>query len=327
MDWRIKLGTQFLLARLPFGIRLNHVLQILHGRHSAKLARHRLQDLAANFSRIRNAGLDLDGACVVEIGTGWNAINTLILFALGVREVHTYDLNRHVRSHLVRRAVSELDELAEVVAEQAGVPAHSVKERLARLRGKHAAEDIFSAAGIHYHAPADATRTGLDSSSVDLVYSYAVLEHVGPDTIRRMNEETRRILRPTGLAYHGIGLHDHFTGVDRDITAVNFLQYSDRWWDFFVQNEISYHNRLREKDFLEIFARDGFEVVSRKNVIDPKSLGALDHMQLDAKFRGYTPEELAVIHSTLVLKPRCHAGELRTSAIAADRLEPVASPV
>lgn len=308
MDWRIKLGMQFVLARTPGGTQVNHVLQHLNGSHSARRARSRFRDLAANFAHIRAAGLDLEGMRAVEIGTGWNAINTLLFYALGAGEVHTYDLRRHIRSKLVRRAVVELHGAADLVAEVSGVEKEAVRGRLARLLELQTAEDIFAAAGIHYHAPADAAQTGLPDASVDLVYSYWVYEHITPETVGQLNREARRILRPHGLAYHGIGLHDHFTGVDRNITAVNFLQYSDRWWDVFVQHDLGYHNRLRERDFLGMFERDGFDVAFREPVVDARSLAALEVLPVHPKFHGYTKEELAVVHTLLALRPKVAAG-------------------
>lgn len=302
MDWRIKLATQFVLAHVPLGRNVNYLLQILNGRHAASVARGRIPQLAADLSRISQSGLDLEESRVVEIGTGWNAINTLLLFVLGAKEIHTYDRTRHLRLHLVQRALREIEISIEEVAARTTVPVRVLRERLAHLSGKQQLEEILNAGHIHYHAPGDATRTGLAEASVDLVYSYGVLEHVPAEIAHRFNQESRRILRPGGLVFHGIGLHDHYTGVDRNITAVNFLKYSDRFWSTLVLNDISYHNRLRERDFVDIFRRDGFELLHRESSVDPASLHALESMRVDERFRGYTKEELAVIRTVLILK-------------------------
>ena len=141
----------------------------------------------------------------------------------------------------------------------------------------------------------------LPDNSIDLVYSYAVLEHVPESVIHGITLESKRILKQNGIAYHAIGTHDHYVSFDKRISKVNFLQYPEWLWRFFVKNKISYHNRLREKQFLEIFKSHGAKIKMISNKIDPSDLEILKTMKIDKRFAGMTHEELAVYYSEIIL--------------------------
>lgn len=135
---------------------------------------------------------------------------------------------------------------------------------------------------------------------MDLVYSHAVLEHVPEETIHAIALESRRVLRPGGLAFHFIGPFDHYASVDKSISMVNFLQYPEWKWKLLVKNKISYHNRLRAKEFVQIFSPYGAEVLVVRDTIEPSDLEALKTMKIDVRFAGMTQEELAVSRSEVL---------------------------
>src|SRR5205814_499854 len=158
----------------------------------------------------------------------------------------------------------------------------------------------FKLANITYVAPGDATNSGLPDHCVDLIYSYAVLEHVPETTIHAIASESKRVLRPGGLAYHMIGTFDHYANVDKSISRVNFLQYPEWEWKLFVKNKISYHNRLRAKEFVEIFRSHGADIRVVHDTIEPSDLTALKRIKVDGRFQGMTDEELAVSGSEVL---------------------------
>src|SRR5207249_3065951 len=102
------------------------------------------------------------------------------------------------------------------------------------------------------------------------------------------------------LMFHAIGLHDHYSGFDKRVSKVNFLKYPEWLWKFFVKNRISYHNRLREKQFLSIFESYGAKVEDIRNKIDPADLKRLETMKVNKYFAGMKAEELAVTYSEVM---------------------------
>ena len=173
-------------------------------------------------------------------------------------------------------------------------------DRLAKLKDGANTEAIFGRASIVYKAPGDAAKSGLPDDSIDLVYSNAVLEHVPESVIHDLTIETKRVLRQNGVAFHAIRLHDHYVSFDKNISKVNFLRYPESMWRFFVKNKISYHNRLREKQFIEIFESHGGKIQMRDNETDPQDLEVLKTMKVDRRFSGMPPEELAVYYTEIV---------------------------
>ena len=298
--WKLKVAIQFVLAHFPWGEQLNYLLQILNKSHSPEKTRQRIPDLVKGLKLI-DEYVRLDGSSVMEIGTGWDAINALLFYLMGVKTIYTYDHVPHVRYKLVQNVLYQIENLVEQIHLITSIPESVLIARLDKLKAATSTEMIFEAANIVYRAPGDATETGLPDNSIDLVYSYAVLEHVSEGVIHGLTVETKRILRQNGIAYHAIGLGDHYAGFDKKVSKVNFLRYPEWIWYFFVKNKISYHNRLREKQFVKIMESHGGKIETINNKVDPGDLEILKTMKIDKRFSGMTHEELAVYYSEIVL--------------------------
>lgn len=234
----------------------------------------------------------IKNAVVVEVGMGWDALPTLCLSGAGAKQVHTYDHEHHLRYELAVQAATQAAEHWPAL--------HDVAESDTLPR-------LLSRAHVSYTAPGDAAHTGLADHSVDIYFSYAVLEHVPEDLVPAIVAEARRVLKPTGVFYALIGLHDHYNGFDSRVSKVNFLRYPEWLWAVLVKNKISYHNRMRERDFLEILSANGADLVTIQSVIDPQDLDRVKSMKIDGRFRGYSPEELATTQTEIVAKwPHMH---------------------
>lgn len=308
--WRLKVLIQFILAHLPGGERINYGIQALTRRHSPAATAFRID----SYSR-RIAALDghrsLEGSIVVEIGTGWEPTSALLFYLLGARSVHTYDHQRHVRTHLARQVVQQMCDSVAAIGSATGRPDSLLRNRLRPLSTETTLDGIFKRAGINYHAPADATQTGLPDHSADIIYSYAVLEHVPSDVVRLLSSEAARILGPGGIAFHGIRLHDHYASVSKNLSRVNFLRYPEWLWTLLVQNSISYHNRLRECQFLDMFRACGATIVHLMSETDPNDVETVKRMRVDKHFANMTPEELSVTYMEVVLEFAARPADLR----------------
>jgi SAM-dependent methyltransferase len=298
--WKIKVLIQFILSKIPMGEKINFVFQKMLSRHSLPNTESRIIYLAEEISSL-SSFLNLKDISVVEIGTGWDAINPILLYVLGAKSCHTFDHVSHIRFDLAKFVIEAIKNSVKEISKIASISENALIERVALIDNSKSIEDLFARANIFYHAPGDASSTGLPEQSVDLVYSYAVLEHVPPRVVVELTKEAKRILKQDGFAFHVIGLHDHYSNVDRNVSKVNFLKYSEKAWSFFVYNNISYHNRLREKSFVEMFLSCGARIASIDHDIDQKDILELQKMKVDRKFSGFTPEELAVHKSRILL--------------------------
>lgn len=295
--WQLKVGVQFVLAHVPGGEHFNNALQRWNGSFCEAAIRGR----ALGLARCLSEHLDVAGKSVVEIGTGWDAINALMLYLFGARRVYSYDHVRHLRFDLAMNVVRQISKSAAAIAEIGRIGPSSLRNRIESLTRAANLQQLLNTARIEYVAPGDATRTGLLNHSVDVVYSYAVMEHVSEAVVASITQEARRILVRGGIAFHNIGEHDHYVSVDHSISKVNFLQYPEWAWKLFVKNKISYHNRLRERDFLRIFAANGAKVTNKESYVDPRDVEAVRHMRLDSRFIGLSAEELAVTKTQITL--------------------------
>jgi SAM-dependent methyltransferase len=297
--WKIKVLIQFFLSKLPGGEKVNYLLQQINRSHSREKIWDRVVPLLNILMKI-NKHFRLNDVSVVEIGTGWQPIWPILLYMMGVKTCHTYDHIRHIRYKSVKTTIEVINDQLNNISNISSIPIDILKSRLSRLKNSADIDELFLAVNIIYHAPANAAKTGLEDNSVDLVLSYAVLEHLPQTVVHDLINETKRILKSSGIAYHMIGLHDHYAGFDKKVSKVNFLKYPEPLWSFFIHNSISHHNRLREKQFVDIFRSHGAKILWTENKIDQSDISILKNMKIDSFFNAMSHKELAVYQTEVI---------------------------
>ncbi len=305
MDWRIKACIQGLLARCPGGPSLNDLLQQAAGGRRDILAHIDSKvrdDWLVHMAALREAGFDLAGRHLMEVGTGWLPVFPLCFSLAGAGRCHTFDLNRHLGASAIRPTLRHLERHLAAIAEASGEPEAAVKARWERLMQTPLDTDILERAGIVYRAPADAGATGLADRSIGLVFSNSVLEHVSPGALRSLMQESHRVLEPTGLTLHSVNCGDHYAYFDRSITPIHYLRYSDkqwRWWN----NDLLYQNRLRPVDFIAAARAANLTVKLHWQRPRQDLLARLATLPIAPEFRRYPPEELCSTSFTFAAAP------------------------
>jgi len=122
MHWRIKGVVQKVLGVLPGGTLLHYGLQRRFGglRNFEREFACKVEDWSIMTRHLRNAGQSIDGACLVEIGTGWYPTFPLACYLAGARTVETFDLNRHLRPELTARCIALLADRLDCIASASG---------------------------------------------------------------------------------------------------------------------------------------------------------------------------------------------------------------
>lgn len=307
--WRLKMILQFILAYTPWGLELNHMLQRAKGSHSVDRMRVRSLMLARKIRSIEDYKR-IQGSRIMDIGTGWTGVNLVLFHVFGAREIYTFDKYPHLKFDLVLRVVEGLRHDQEELAKIGGLPVNTVARRLDGLAASASLQDLLDKTCIRYAAPADATSTDIDPGSVDIVFTYHVFEHVPRKVVHGFVEESVRILTDSGIAFHAIGLGDHSRYASKSVSPVRFLKYPEWIFRLLVKNRISYHNRMRERDFLEILEEHTVEVLSVNHETHPQDTNnatppdIVEHIRklgtLDSQFARFTPEELAVCYTEIV---------------------------
>jgi predicted SAM-dependent methyltransferase len=317
VNWRIKGIIQKSLDYLPRG---DEVYRYVHGRFSGlrdpefEMDGKVIGDWLVFASHLRSLGLDARGLNLMEIGTGWYPTLPVCFALIGAACTHTYDLTRHLDPKLVIRLVRRLERHLQAIAEASGQSIEEVRTCFAALSTAGSAGAILEGANIHYHAPGDATSSGLPDGSVDVVFSNSVLEHVLPEVIVPLMRESWRVLRPGGYAIHSVNCGDHYAYCDRTITQVNYLRYSDRYWSLW-NNDRQYQNRLRAREFVDAARSVGFDIAFSYHRPRAELVEEVARMRLPDQFARFTIEELAVTSIDFAAhKPAAATGASRANA-------------
>lgn len=305
MDWRIKGVVQGVLSRLPGGSMVNDALQRAAGGRRDESHHIDLKfraDWLVQMQLLNQLGMSVRDRDLLEIGTGWLPVFPLCFALAGARRCHTFDLNRHLNPVVVPKALQELERHLPELARAAGEVEAAVRARWQRLRGAGDGWAILKAAGIEYHAPADATRTGLPDACVAVVFSNSVLEHVSAPVLEPMMRESGRILQADGLSLHSVNCGDHYAYFDRSITPIHYLRYSETAWRKW-NNDLLYQNRLRPVDFVDTARQAGLDIVLDLHTPRAELLSRIDAMPIAEEFRRYPKEQLCCTSVTFAGRP------------------------
>lgn len=304
MDWRIKGVIQGVLSRVPGGVALNDALQRAAGgrRDESRHIDIKFEaDWLVQMRVLNQLGLRVQGRDLLEIGTGWLPVFPLCFALAGARRCHTFDLNHHLNPGVVPAALRELERHLPAIATAAGEDPATVRERWQRLAAAGDGAEILRAAGVVYHAPADASATGLPDTSIALVFSNSVLEHVSTSVLLPLMRESARVLQPDGLSLHSVNCGDHYAYFDRAITPINYLRYSgDEWrkWN----NDLLFQNRLRPVDFVDAAREAGMDVLLDWHTPRAELVARFDQLPIAPEFRRYPVEQLCCTSVTFAAR-------------------------
>jgi SAM-dependent methyltransferase len=300
-SWLPKAISQKTISGLRL-LPLYYFLQKRVGRLKGFHPNSRIEYAAKLYADVRPY-VRVEGATLVEVGTGWVPVLPLALHIMGAGRIVTFDLNRHLQEDLTLRTVALLHESIPELIRRAGVDPSRLELRLRRLREARDVGTLFKLANITYHSPADASQSGLPDGSVDVVYSNLVLEHVTPQAMRDIHIEAKRVLKPTGVCWHNVDYSDHYAVAGKGLSAVNFLRYSQRTWDVLGQNDILWQNRWRHSQYCSLFEEVGFTVIrSIARPCDEEKRDLAAGLKLHADFAWAKPEDLNVLGARVVLR-------------------------
>ncbi len=309
MNWKMKALLQGTFSLLPFGEPLNHFFQ-RHVTRSLPTSAAKCGGIVSvakqHFDLLQRHGTrPLEDATFYEFGAGWDLMIPFALYCFGVDHQILVDIRQLVRVYLVNDAIAKLQRLAGSLR-LPRVPqrylGNDQTEALATLRDEY---------GIDYRAPVNARDTQMPEVSIDYITSTNTLEHIPAHDICAVLGECNRVLRDDGLMSVQIDYQDHYAYFDTRISVYNFLKYSDRAWSW-LNPGLHYQNRLRHRDYLELFDVTGFEIVEDLRAEGAASdLAVLAELPLATRFHRYSPAELGIRHSLVLLRKRRDNGARR----------------
>ncbi len=237
--WWFKILAKIILSRIPMGYSFWQRLGIF---------RHGHMDNAAYVinvfeQHVARAGLsrDISNKTILEIGPG-DSVFTAIISACHGAKTFLVDAGSF--------AIKDVTRYQKFVETLKGMgltpPDISSAENL---------EQILSVCNAQYLTAGLKSFADIETESIDLIFSQAVLEHVRKREFIETMQECYRVLATDGVCSHVIDLKDHLGG------SLNNLRFSDKTWEshFFTSSGF-YTNRIRYSEMNDIFRNIGFRV-------------------------------------------------------------------
>jgi predicted SAM-dependent methyltransferase len=283
IPWWCKIVIKIFLSRFPLGYFFWQRLGIFrHGQMDNSEYAIRIFN-----SHIERAGLstDLNFKTVLELGPGDSIATAIIASAYGARAI-LVDTGKFICDD-----INPYLELVRVLEKQNLSPPD-----LSRCL---TINDILDQCCAQFMTEGLTSLMQIESNSIDLLFSQAVLEHVKKSYFKETMQECHRILRSDGICSHQIDLRDHLDN------ALNNLRISERLWEsnFFSKSGF-YTNRIRYSQMMDLFDDAGFtmEITGLKHWEElPTSRN-----KFIKEFRDFPIEELCISVFDVVLKKKSH---------------------
>ncbi|MEK7780237.1 MAG: class I SAM-dependent methyltransferase [Verrucomicrobiota bacterium] len=243
------------------------------------------------------------GFTAVELGTGWYPTVPIGLYLCGATEIWSFDIDPLLRRDRLKVLLNYFLEYDRNGTLPKFLP-RLRPERMAQLRQTAAKVDTLTPAEllaelkIHVRIR-DARSTELPPQSVDLFFSYSVLEYVPAAIQLELYAEFRRVAKAQAVMIHFINLKDQYCNFDRSLTPLNCLKYSNRAWRW-LDSPMIPQTRLRISDYRQLLIKSGFEIKREVNTSAPAEM--LQQIKLAPEFQAYAPEDLRVITTWLTTR-------------------------
>jgi hypothetical protein len=308
LNWKFKAFIQNIFAALPRPIADKLYFQMQ--RYFATLKKpwnpfnHFLEGVEM-LKSIKRYGGDIVGKTFFEVGTGWIPALPIIFWLAGARKIITVDLNTLMRNELIIDIMFFVQTETEKIKNIFGDLLND--DRFEQLLDYSKTEkinktDFLNLCQIEYKAPCDASKTNLPDNSIDYHMSHNVYEHIPMDILYNILLEGNRIIANNGLFVNHIDYADHFSYMDKNISAINFLQYNEKDYMKYAGNKFMYMNRARHNEFVDLFENVEHNFLEITPYKDENIAKMLENNQiiLDEKYRNIDKKILSITKSIFI---------------------------
>jgi len=312
MDWKTKSFIQNCVACLPEKMSYEIYFQIQRHFGGLKRPHNPMRDFrnAVNIlKKIRQHGYGINEKIFFEVGTGRVPLFPIAFWLGGARKTITVDLNPYLRNELILDMLfyikNDKEQIQNIFEDFLDIERFNLLLDYSKSKSINK-NSLMKLCQIEYIAPGDAAKSNLSENSINYHVSNTVYEHIPLNIICNILIEGNRIITNDGLFINNIDYSDHFAHIDKKISAINFLQYSDKEWKKYAGNKYMYMNRARHDDFVEIFksvGHDFVEIEPNKNEIILEMLKN-GKINLDEKFKQKENEILSIIGAKFITKKK-----------------------
>ena len=311
MQWKLKAFIQNFIACFPKKLSYEMYFQMQRSFGGLKKPFNPMHHLSVGVTmlkKIEQFGYDFTGKTFFEVGTGRVPLLPVAFWLGGAGKTITIDLNPYMRNELIKDMLFFIRTREAEIKTIFGTLLN--EERFNLLlnysRNKYKKNEFLELCQINYIAPGDATKINLSDKSIHYHISHTVYEHIPLNVIHDILEEGNRIISEDGLFINIIDYGDHFSYMDKTISVINFLQYSDTEWGKYAGNRYMYMNRARHDDFITLFNKVGHEFLEIEPHINHQIEKILENNEiiLDKQFQNKSKEIISIISSMFITRKK-----------------------
>jgi hypothetical protein len=244
------------------------------------------------------------GGAVLDVGTGWFHHDAFLLYLVGDYKIYLFDIEDRAQLNYIRNYLGNLLENVEVIARELNISVADAREKLRELISLPDRRSIYSRCNFVPCITDHVDEPFLPEGSIDFMVSNCVLVHIRPELLMTELVTLRRILRDDGFMYHMLGHDDHWAFHDPSVSwpSFNYLRYSETTYKLLFDTKLEYHNRLVKPEWLDVFTRAGLRVEEYETEVTDESRASVRSLpRLDARYASYPLDDLAAIHSYVLL--------------------------
>lgn len=282
MPWWLKVGAKMVIYRLPIGDKFWKSIGFFQD-EQMEIPSYAFDAFNGHFKRISQEKTLEPGFISLELGPGNSLFSALISRSFGGSQTYMVDVDDFAVGN-----IKIYQEMADLL-QQKSLPVTKINET-------QTLSEVMDICGGTYLTSGLSSLKEIKDSSVDYVWSHAVLEHVRRYEFLDIMKEIRRLIKEDGICSHVVDLQDHLDA------SLNNLRFSENIWESnFIANSGVYTNRIQYSEMLDIFKQAGFEVKSTE-VTRWNSL-PVPRSELDQQFQHLSDEELRISGFSVVLAP------------------------
>ncbi len=302
--WKQKAIVQKIISYLPLSHKINYFFQkyVTKGVYlSDAYFFDRLGHASDHINSYQKYAGNTIPKTTLEIGTGWYPIVPISFFLIGADKIYSVDISFLTSKERLKNTLEkfvESDQKQQLKKYVSYVPERfQILNDILAHYNQLSLEDILHRLHITYLIE-DARKLSLSDNSIDLVNSNNTFEHIYPSILIPILIEFKRVVnKKEGVMSHFIDMSDHFAHFDTSINIYNFLQFSDRQWEY-IDNTIQPQNRMRVYDYKNIFS--DLNIPITESSYREGNLNELKTISLADKYLDYPLEDIAISHCHLI---------------------------
>tara|TARA_B110000967_G_C18880445_1_gene560721 strand:- start:723 stop:1574 length:852 start_codon:yes stop_codon:yes gene_type:complete len=182
---------------------------------------------------------------ILEVGAGKSLEqNIYISYRFkGLIKQTAIDINKMIDFSLLNQASEQISKILKL-------------KNKGKVKNLKQLNDLYN---IDYVAPCELRNLKNKNIKFGMAISTTALEHFTIIDLKEYLDVLKTILSKGGLISSIIDYSDHYSHTDRNISALNYLSYTEKEWKKY-NNSYLFQNRLRHQDYKKIFKTGGYKI-------------------------------------------------------------------